>query len=707
MRLISRRAPRRNHISLRMEPLESRRLLTGAQATYPTLSTDWSGQISDPIVYTADVAPLNGTGTPTGAVTFSIDGVNQPPVALAVVNGVDEAQFTVPTPTLGSHQIGASYGGDGTFAPSTAYPAALDVGGDQIKLTGPSKSLDAGEIAIFTATVTSDHATVTPGGFVVFTVDGINQTPVALSGVNGNDQASFETTGLGAGTHVVSAHYLGDVNDVGAVAAAVQETIGLTHVNVTSSQPDSPIGGPVTFTAIVATTDGVNVPTGNVIFSVDNVAQPPVVLSVVNGVAQATFTTTSLTATPQNYAPHYIQAAYQGDTRDQTSAWALYQTVGVTQTTLTESAQNIAAGQPVTFTALVSLPQGTGGPSGGSVIFTVDNVDQPAVPLVVVNGQSVAVLTTKTLSARAHAISARFTGDSGYLASATYYGALEVFVGETSTAIQSSNTDAPIGQPVTFTATINAVPGSIVPTGTVTFYVDQQSQPPVPVVNVNGTAEATFTTSAIGAGNDHTVYAAYSGDANNVASASEINQAIGAASLKLSASDVNPLAGETETLTAIAATTSGVGTPTGSVIFTIDGADQPPSPLAVVNGVDQATFSTATLGFGSHQVTARYSGDSSYTSSSANSVSLLVGGAFTTYYGLDQPGNARSARHAHGHRHGKSRYVAIRRPADRLGDLHRGRSRSIAGRAAGHEYGPGDAHAHVNGARQSPGERAL
>jgi hypothetical protein len=61
-----------------------------------------------------------GAEPPTGTVTFTIDGVAQPPVAL--VGGV--ATLTVENLSVGTHTVVASYSGDGTHAASTssAFP---------------------------------------------------------------------------------------------------------------------------------------------------------------------------------------------------------------------------------------------------------------------------------------------------------------------------------------------------------------------------------------------------------------------------------------------------------------------------------------------------------------------------------------------------------------------------------------------------------
>jgi hypothetical protein len=79
-------------------------------------------QAGQAVTFTAIVTPTAGTsaGTPTGTVTFSIDGVAQAPVMLAAVGGQDEATFSTASLSIGTHTISAVYNGNSTFAPSTA-----------------------------------------------------------------------------------------------------------------------------------------------------------------------------------------------------------------------------------------------------------------------------------------------------------------------------------------------------------------------------------------------------------------------------------------------------------------------------------------------------------------------------------------------------------------------------------------------------------
>jgi hypothetical protein len=75
------------------------------------------------VTFTAIVSPTAGSsaGTPTGTVTFSIDGVAQAPVMLVPTSGGHgQATFSTASLSIGTHTISAVYNGDSTFAASTA-----------------------------------------------------------------------------------------------------------------------------------------------------------------------------------------------------------------------------------------------------------------------------------------------------------------------------------------------------------------------------------------------------------------------------------------------------------------------------------------------------------------------------------------------------------------------------------------------------------
>jgi hypothetical protein len=81
-------------------------------------------------------------------------------------------------------------------------------------------------------------------------------------------------------------------------------------------------------------------------------------------------------------------------------------------------------------------------------------------------------------------------------------------------------------------------------------------------------------------------------------------------------SSSNPsTAGRPVTFTAVVLPASRGGTPTGTVVFSVDGKTEAPVPLTAGSNGARATFSTAGLRAGSHTFTASYSGDATFAAS--------------------------------------------------------------------------------------------
>jgi hypothetical protein len=81
------------------------------------------------------VVTTAGTGTPTGTVSFTIDGQTQAPVGLIIAGGQDEATFSTKALEPGAHTITAVYNGDTYFASSVSNsvsPAVVSVDGPRV-----------------------------------------------------------------------------------------------------------------------------------------------------------------------------------------------------------------------------------------------------------------------------------------------------------------------------------------------------------------------------------------------------------------------------------------------------------------------------------------------------------------------------------------------------------------------------------------------
>jgi Bacterial Ig-like domain (group 3)/Right handed beta helix region len=291
-----------------------------------------------------------------------------------------------------------------------------------------------------------------------------------------------------------------------------------TVTSVTSSLNSSTVGQQVTFTAVVTAGASPTAPTGSVVFTIDGHAQPSVPLTVVGGVDEAQFSTSTLIA-----GPHSISAAYSGDANFSSSTGTLpTQTVDapnltVTTTAVSSSSNPSMVGQQVTFTAVVAAEVSPTTPTG-SVVFTIDGHAQPPVPLTVVGGVDEAQFATSTLAARQHSVSATYDGESefatstGTLPTQTVNAALLVV---TSTVLSTTPSPSSLGHQVVLTATVTAADNSSVD-GTVTFVVGKT---PVGTGTIGPNGIATFDDPSLPAGSN-VITANYSGDVMHAPSTS-------------------------------------------------------------------------------------------------------------------------------------------------------------------------------------------
>ncbi len=188
----------------------------------------------------------------------------------------------------------------------------------------------------------------------------------------------------------------------------------------------------------------------------------------------------------------------------------------------------------------------------------------------------------------------------------------------TTTTVSSSANPSVFGQTVTFTATVSSTTSGT-PTGTVQFK-DGSTNLGKGVPLVNGQAQLLISSLSVGS---HSITAVYSGDTNFTTSTSAaLTQVVNKAntSTSLTASPTQIVLGQMVTFTStVSANSPGAGTPTGTVTFK-DGTTTLGSP-SLVNG--QATLTAAITNVGTRTITATYSGDTNFNSSTSTSSIIL------------------------------------------------------------------------------------
>ena len=202
-----------------------------------------------------NVDPVSpGAGSLTGSVTVS-DGTTSCSGGV-LSNGTGSCALGLPT--LGAHQLTATYSGDANFLASSSASVTHTVNKASTSLTIVADTPDpsvVGSAVTIQWTLTS-LGSVTPGGTVQVTVSGGSETcsaPAALG------TSSCELTFTINGSRTITADYPGDANYNGDTDTETHGVRGETSTTLGSDVNPSTAGQAVTFTAHVTAVSG----TGN------------------------------------------------------------------------------------------------------------------------------------------------------------------------------------------------------------------------------------------------------------------------------------------------------------------------------------------------------------------------------------------------------------------------------------------------------------
>jgi FtsP/CotA-like multicopper oxidase with cupredoxin domain len=411
-------------------------------------------------------------------------------------------------------------------------------------------------------------------------------------------------------------HYQVFVNRAGnssGYAGPVDVSVGNTNMVLTNTPNPGVLGSIITF-SVAVTSGGVSpnpaVPTGTVQFSVNgsNVNVP------LDGAGNASYNTSSLSV-----GTYTITATYQGDAIFPSATATATQTVTLRPTTVVvASSRNPSTpAASVTLTATVAPVTGAGTPAG-VVQFTITNGASPntVTSANLVNG--VASYTTSSLSTMAHTVTATYNGSSSFQGSTSSAFTQTVSKVSSTLTLSSATNPAVWGQTGGVKATLNTT----LATGNVIFTVDGTAQAGIALVS--GVATLNYSSLSVGT---HSISASYAGDSsyNASSSASNLSQVINKASTTVSlSSSKNPAArGTVLTFTAtVRVTAPGGGTAVGTVQFKVGTTNL--GAAVTVNGAGVATVTSSTLAVGANSITAVYSGNTNYNTSTSTALNQTI-----------------------------------------------------------------------------------
>lgn len=594
-----------------------------------------AGQTVTFTAHTDIVSP--GVGDVVGGVQFYVDG---DPYGVAIpLDGSDDAQLAISNLTVGNHDVYAVYNGNADFASSSSATITHGVGkaDTTLDLSSSVNPAFSGAPITYTAVV----APVAPGagnptGTVQFAIDG-DPLGAPVNVVGG--QAVSPVANLQVGSKNITANYSGDANFAGQSDQLTQVVVAAqTTTSLTASPNPSVFGQPVTLRAEVnPVAPATGAPTGTIRFVVDGATYDFV--DMVGGVAELSVPGLAVGA-------HTFRAVYLSDDLNffTSTSPIVDQQVNKasTSTSLTSSAHPSVFGQPVTFTATVSVNAPGAGAPAGTIVFKDGSTVIGTEPVSAGTGEQ-ASITVSNLSVGQHAISATYSGDDSFNGSVGNT-PQQVTRAQTTLTLASSANPAANGEGIQFTATVLPVaPGAGVPTGNVRFFVNGANLGGnYPLVDgvVSSPNFASLTPGT------YTITAIYNGDGNFVGSTGTLAQGTGQVVTKGNTtltvvSGPNPSAyGDTVTIsTTVKSVAPATGKPTG-VVQVWEGGELLGATSLVPQsaaGTSLATFTTTGLAAGAHSLTATYVGNFNFNPNSGTTDQTV--GQIPTVTGIESANN--------------------------------------------------------------------
>ena len=570
--------------------------LTVAKAA-TSLALTSSGQSGSVTIKATVTGP--GVGATTGGTVTINNGGTPICSAIPLQNGVAACTAQL----AASAALSANYTGDNNNLPSTGTlgPSAITAAFSISTTFTPSAPTYGAPLTI-TAALAAASGQPTPTGTVTFS-DG--PSPLGTAPVGSDARASITLSNLAVGTRSIVAGYSGDSNYQPAAASAVTIVVAkaATTLSLTSNAPQP--GQAAVLKAAVSAPAGVPA-IGTIGMSIGST---PVCTATVlqNGIA--TCTTQALQG-----GVYSITATYSGDPNTAASTATLTLTVGKPSLTIGETFTPLspAYAAVVTITASLTAPSGQPAPTG-TVAFTDGST---GLGVATVGTDGTASVGVSTFTVGTHNVTATYSGDFNY--QAVVSSPVSITIGKAATTLSLVSNNVLAGQPATLRATVTVTGG-----GTAGGTVSMTNGAPAlctPVPVNNGSVTGTTPALAIGT---YTINATYSGDANTLPSTASLPLTIGRASATISTTfnPTSPSYGTPLTITATLTGPTGQPVPTGTVTF----SDGPAAIGTATVGADaRASATVSTFGAGVHSITASYSGDSVYQSSTSTPVSVAV-----------------------------------------------------------------------------------
>ena len=487
------------------------------QMTYPTGNFPYGEAVAD----------FDGNGFPDLVISNFSD--NTATVLLSYPTQTATATITGVSPSgaAATHNVDASFPGDANFGAYTSSTIPLTVASPAAAATAtnltirPAAATVGQSVGFFVGVTGATQTSPVPTGTVTLMNTGASPaTVLGMIPLDTSGSGSLSTTSLAPGTYIVTATYSGDGTYAASTSTAQALTVSQasTTTVITLSAPSVTVGQPETLSVTVQGSAAVAL-SGTVTFLDGTTVLGSSAVTAGSSTVPTASATASLMLSSLGVGSHPIVARYSGDMNYATSLSAA-QTVTVTQATapvsLAVSAASVTVGQAEMLTATL---QHTGSPAlTGTIMFYDGTALLGSSNATATASGGTAVLAVSTLAVGTHQVTARYSGDTNFVATVSAAQTVTVISATTTTSLGVSGANINANQTETLTATIA---GGASPTlsGIVTFFDGTVT---VGTANVTatatgGTASVTLTTLTVAT---HQYNARYGGDTNYTASVS-------------------------------------------------------------------------------------------------------------------------------------------------------------------------------------------
>ncbi len=564
--------------------------------------------------YTASFSVTSSAGTPTGSVTVSDGTVSCTGTLTSGSGSCSLASTTEGAPKT----LTAAYSGTANYASATKTTTHTVTKSNTT--TSITSSLSTATVTGAPYTVTASVTAVSPGGGYPAGTVTFSDGTATCTGTLATGSASCSLVSTSAGTKTITAIYSGNAgyNTSSDAGSGHSHTVNKasTTTTITSDTPDPSVTGqPYTVAVTVAAVSpGSGNPDGTVTVS-DGIVSCSSTISLVNGSGSCSLTSTTSGA-------RTLTAAYSGSSSYSTSSGTTTHTVNKAATAVTIttdlSTATVTGQNYAVAVSVASVSPGSGTPTGSVTVG--DGTSTCSITLSSGSG----TCNLPSLTPAALSITASYGGDGNFNASNAAAKSHSISKAGTTVSLTDSNDPSKTGQGYTVSFSAASVsPGSGTPSGSVT--VSDASVSCTGTLS-NGSGSCLLASTSAGA---KTLTAAYAASTNYLASSITTAHTVDKASTTTaitSSLTSSTVTGEAYTVSAsVAAVSPGAGYPDGTVTIG-DGTVTCTGTLSL----GAASCSMISTSSGSKNISAAYSGSTSYIISTAATVSHTVNKASTS-----------------------------------------------------------------------------